>query len=182
MDLEKYRKMFNVELPVSDSMDDYIDFILSHIRPMSEDMREEEYWLGRRWIEIRDDLSFHESVLHIFNEGGEYLIIVDGNISGGAWKQLDHPNSIVIQHGARHELYDMAFLNDDFFIIKKHGDQKRKGHSKYFVLGAESSVRGLEWRDCMELMFNVYRNNTRWGSYLTAIVVILAVILILSIL
>lgn len=181
MDLEKYTKAFNVELPVSDSMDDYIDFILSHIRPMSEDMREEEYWLGRRWMEIRDDLSFHEAVLHIFNEGGEYLIIVDGNISSGEWSHLDHANSMRIRHGARDELYDMAFLNDDFLIIKKHGDQKRKGQNKYFVLGAESSVRGLEWRDCMELMFNVYRSNSRWGSYLTAIVVILAVILILSI-
>lgn len=179
---EQYRRMFNVELPENSSMDDYIDFILSKIRPMSEDLREAEYWFNKRWLEIRDDLSFHEAVLHIFREDGEYLISVDGNISKGVWRDLEHPNTIILEHGGRNELYDLAFLNDDFFILKKHGDQRRKGQVKYFVLGRESSVRGLEWRDSMELMFNVYRNNSRWGSYLTFVIVLLAIILILSIL
>lgn len=179
---EKYRRMFNVELPVSDSMDEYIDFILSKVRPMSEDLRETEFWLNRRWMEIRDDLSFHESVLHIFQEDGGYLISVDGNISRGAWGNIEHPNTIILEHGARHELYDLAFLNEDFFILKKHGDQKRKGNAKYFVMGKESSVRGLEWRDSLELMFNVYRNNSRWTTFLTVAMILLAIIFILSIL
>ncbi len=179
--VEKYRRMFNVELPQSDSMDDYLDFILTNIRPMSEDLRETEFWLNKRWIEIRDDLSFHEAVLHIFGEDGEYMISVDGNISKGEWRDISSPNTIILQHGARHELYDLAFLNEEFFILKKHGDQKRKGHTKYFVLGKESSVRNLEWRDAMEYLFNVYRSNSRWTTYLGIVIFILALILILSI-
>ncbi len=178
---EQYRRMFNVELPPNDTMDDYLDAILSKIRPMSEDLREEEFWLNKRWKEIRDDLTFHEAVLHIFREDGQYLISVDGNISIGEWGNLEHPNTLVLRHGKRHELYDMAFLNDNFLILKKHGDQRRKGHTKYFVMGNESTIRNLEWRDCMELMFNIYRNNSRWTSYLTFALILIALIVILSI-
>ncbi len=178
--LEKYQKMFNVELPKSDSMDDYLDFILSKIRPVSEDLRESEFWFNKRWIEIRDDLGFHEAVLHIFRPDGEYMISVDGNISKGAWRDIESPNTIILEHGARNELYDLAFLNDDFLILKKHGDQKRKGHSKYFVLGRESTMRNLEWRDAMEYLFNVYRGNSRWTSFLGIAIFLLAIILILS--
>lgn len=180
--VEQYRRMFNVELPSSETMDDYIDFILSKIRPMSEDLREPEFWLNKRWMEIRDDLSFHEAVLHIFQEDGEYLVSVDGNISRGVWSNIQHPNTIILEHGNRHELYDLAFLSDEFLVLKKHGDQKRKGNAKYFVLGKESSVRNLEWRDSLELMFNVYRNNSRWTTFLVIAIFLLAVILILSIL
>ncbi len=178
--MEKYRRMFNVELPSSDSMDDYLDFILTKIRPMSEDLSESHFWFNKRWMEIRDDLTFHEAVLHIFREDGEYLIIVDGNISKGVWRDIDAPNSIILEHGARHELYDLAFMNDDFLILKKHGDQKRKGNSKYFVLGRESSVRNLEWRDAMEYLFNIYRNNSRWTTFLGLAIFLLAIILVLS--
>ncbi len=179
--VERFRRMFNVELPQSDSMDDYLDFILTKIRPVSEDLYEDEYWLNHRWLEIRDDVKFHESVLHIFTGENEYLISVDGNISKGVWRTLESPNTMILEHGSGNELYDLAFLNEQFFVLKKHGDQERKGQAKYFVMGREHVVRGLEWRDCMELMFNVYRNNSRWTWAVGLIMVLIALIILLSV-
>ncbi|MGB1216960.1 MAG: hypothetical protein ACPG5P_03745 [Saprospiraceae bacterium] len=173
--------MFNVELPMSDSMDEYLDFILKHVRPMSEDLREVDFWWGKRWMEVRDDMNFHEAVIHMFSEGGGYMVSVDGNVSTGAWEDIEHPNAIILAYGGRHEMYDLAFLNDDFFILKKHGDQRRKGQRKYFVMGHERAVSGLEWRDCMEYMFNIYRNNSRWTGTLAVVVAVIIVILALSV-
>lgn len=172
--------MFNVELPKSSSMDEYLDFILTKIHPMSEDLDETEYWLDTRWLEIRDDLNFHETVLHIFREKGEYLVSIDGNISKGTWKRLEG-NTLILEHGKKHELYDLAFLNDSFFVLKKHGDQARKGQAKYFVIGKEEEVQELEWRDSMELLFNVYRSNNSWLTVLAVVVAIIAIIVVLSI-
>ncbi len=178
--VEEYRRTFNVELPQQETMDGYLDFILSKIRPMSEDLREEDFWFGTRWMEVRDDLDFHEDILHIFGEGGEYLVSMDGNVSAGNWRSIEHPNSIILTFGKKSELYDLAFLNDNFFVLRKHGDQLRKGHKKYFVLGRESVVKDLEWRDSMELMFNIYRGNARWGTFVMIVIVLLAVIVLLS--
>ncbi len=178
--IDQYRRMFNVELPNGESMDDFLDFILANIRPMSEDLVEVEYWMNKRWMEIRDDLDFHEDVLHIFGEGGEYLVSIDGNISKGAWRTLENTNTLIIEHGARNELYDLAFLNSDYFILKKHGNQRRKGQPKYFIVGNEYKVKDLEWRDAMEDLFNIYRNNSRWTTFLGVVIFLLAIILILS--
>jgi len=180
--IQEIQRMFEGELPPNSSMDEYLDYILTQIRPVSEDLREVEFWLNKRWMEIREDLDFHEAVLHMFMEDGSYLISVDGNISAGAWGFLGGANSLNLQHGGRNELYDLAFLNDDFLILKKHGDQQRKGKKKYFILGRETSVRNLEWRDSLELLFNVYRNNSRWTTYVAAVLILIAIIIVLSLL
>jgi hypothetical protein len=180
--LDKISRSFSVELPMSNSMDDYLDQILPLIRPWSEDLYEEEYYLDTRWLEIRDDEHFHETILHIFRQKGEYMIVRDGDINGARWKTLANSNTMILDAGNRSELYDLAFMNADFFILRKHGDQARKGMRKYFVLARENLVRNLEWRDIMELMFNLYRSNSKVIVYIAVLVVIVAAIIIFSIL
>ena len=184
--LDRFSRTLNLELPVLDTMDEYLDTIIPLVRPWGEDLYEEEYYLDTRWLEVRDDDSFHEAVLHIFGEGGEYLLSIDGNIHKGKWRKLDRSNTLILEQTAgtavvKSELYDLAFLNKDFFILKKHGDQQRKGFKKYFVLSRESYVRGLEWRDVMELLFNRYRNNSRWIIFVTVVVLIVAVFVFFSV-
>ncbi|MEM6967481.1 MAG: hypothetical protein AAF573_22145, partial [Bacteroidota bacterium] len=119
----------------------------------------------------------HESVLHIFRAEGEYLISIDGNITPGTWKILSKSNTFIIEKSVGEsvitsELYDLAFLNRDFFILKKHGNQIRKGGKKYFVLAREGAVRGLEWRDIMELLYNQYRNNSTFIVLLIGLIIV----------
>lgn len=68
-------------------------------------------------------------------------------------------------------LFDLAFLDKDFFILDKHGDQTRKGERKYYVFVNEKIGRKLEWHDAMEYLYNRYRNNNAFFLTLGVIVV-----------
>ncbi|MCB0574229.1 MAG: hypothetical protein KDC61_06665, partial [Saprospiraceae bacterium] len=129
-----------------------------------EDLREENFWLSKRWKEVRDDEGFHESILHIFNEGGEYLLSLDGNVVKGNWKRLNKDNTLILEIAGKSELFDLRFLNGDFMVLTKHGDQVKKGLRRYFCLVYEPATRGggkeLDWRNIMEKMFNIWRENS----------------------
>lgn len=160
------------------TFDQHIDFILGKVTPYGEDLREKNFWLKKRWQEVRDDEGFHESLLHLFNEGGEYLLIVDGNIVKGTWKQLNDNNSLILEMGGRSELFDLRFLNADYMILAKHGDQARKGQRKYFLLVREPLAKGRDWRTIMEGMFNIWRDSSvsLWGWVSLIIVIALMVL------
>lgn len=184
--LDSLTRSFSLELPVMETMDEYLDLIIPLVRPWGEDLYEEEYYIDTRWLEVRDNDSFHESVLHIFRPENEYLNSIDGNIHRGVWRKLDQSNTLILEQTAgstvvKSELYDLAFLNKDFFILKKHGDQKRKGFKKYFVMGRENYIRGLEWKDVVELLFNRYRNNRQWIFFVVFIVIVIAVVVFFSV-
>ncbi len=146
------------------NMDDHLDFIIPKVIPYGEDLREEIYWLTVRWKEVRDDETFHEAVLHIFNPGGEYLLSVDGNVMKGAWRQVGSSNSMLLEIGGRTELFDLRFMNEDFLILTKHGDQGRKNQRRYFCLVREPASKGsigdMDWRNLMEKLFNIWRENS----------------------
>lgn len=181
--LDQTNRSLSGEMPILDSMDEYLDFILPTIKPWGEDLYEMHFYVGRTWLEIRDNEDFHEAVLHILKDEGEYMVSVDGNVYQGAWTIVDQTNKLILERpvGGAHqqELFELAFMNKDFFILKKHGDQRRKGFKKYFVLGAENLVKGLEWRDVMELMFHRYRSNSMVIYFAVFVVLIIIVLLAL---
>lgn len=183
--LDKLFRAFSVELPYRDTMEEYLETILPVIRPWSEDLLEEEFFIGKAWQEIRDNENFHETVLHFFNEGNEYLQSVDGNVHKGLWRLMPPgSNKILVEQMAngaavKSELYDLAYLDDYFFILKKHGDQERKGRPRFFVMGFEPTVGGLEWRDTMELLFNKYRSNNQFYRNIFILVVLIVIIIAL---
>lgn len=179
---DKVSSILELELPEGDTMDQHLNAIIPKIMPWSEDLNEPQFYLDTRWKEIRDDDNFHESVLHIFREGGEYLVSVDGNIIKGVWRILPESSTLILEVGGKGELYDRSFLNGDFFILSKHGDQTRKGNRKYFVLAREARVQNLEWRDIMELLFNMYRSNNQYMIAAVIAVVIIAIVLVFSLL
>ncbi len=145
-------------------MDSHLNFILPKVTPYGEDLREENFWLSKRWKEIRDDEGFHESILHIFNEGGEYLLSLDGNVVKGSWKRLNKDNTLILEISGKSELFDLRFLHPDFMVLTKHGDQARKGLRRYFCLmyepASKAGGRDLDWRNAMEKMFNIWRENS----------------------
>ncbi len=184
---DNIEETFEVNLPVRETLDQYLDTILPDIWQLGEDLREQKYYVmpgGKPWLEVRDDPGFQESVLHFFNDGGEYLQSVDGNVSRGRWRLLDGTNKIIIEQGGsdrhpgRSELYELAFLNSAFFILKKHGNQSKQGR-KYFFMGFEPYIRGLKWKDCVDLLYNEYRS--QWGAFqyilIFAIIIIIGVVL-----
>ncbi|MDF1867149.1 MAG: hypothetical protein P1U70_20110 [Saprospiraceae bacterium] len=178
--VDKVSRSFSLELPARETLDDYLDLVLPEVRQWGEDLNEKEHYVskgGKPWQEIRDDEGFHEAVLHFFNDGGEYLESVDGNISKGRWRLLDGSNKMILERGNRSELYELAFLSSAFFILKKHGNNR--GRNKYFVMGYEPYMRGLEWRDYVELLFNTYRSQQTTYKTLAIVLLILLTIIIL---
>ena len=127
---------------------------------------------------MREEEGFHEAILHIFSEGGEYMLSIDGNLVKGNWRQLGDYNSLVVEINGKSELFDVRFLNAEFMILSKHGDQARKGQRRYFVLVHEPASkyqgRDLDWRNIMEKLFNVWRENSlsvwAWLFFILAIV------------
>ena len=78
-------RAFSPELPPElGNMDEHLDFIIPQVVQYGEDLREEHFWLTKRWKEVRDEDGFHEAILHIFNPGGEYLLSLDGNLIKGS--------------------------------------------------------------------------------------------------
>lgn len=171
--LDRLGQSFKVEMPKADTLDGYLDKLLPIVRSWSEDLWEEKFYLQRPWMEKKDDDRFHKTVLHFFNPDGEYLKSTDGDISAGSWRYLRGGNKFLIaDEGSDGELYDLAFLDGQFFILKKHGDQGRLGNRKYFVLVTESLGR-YEWRDLMEMLFRKSQSNVSF-YILIAIGVVIA--------
>lgn len=170
----------NEELPHFNSLDEGIDFLMGYLRRFSEDLSEPEFYLNKRWREVRDDVNFQEAILHIFEDNGQYLRILDGDISTGSWEHT--LGGIVIKFAGRHELFERVFLNEKFFILKKHGDHSSKGNrSKYFFIAAEPLARSMEWTDLLVVMYEIYKSNTNYMMIVVGFFVIVALIVFLSI-
>ena len=102
------------------------------------------------------------------------MMVVDGNIFKGGWKQLNDSNSLIIEISGRSELFELRYLNNDVLILSKHGDQARKGLRRYFMLVREGSVRGeIDWRNIMEGMFNIWRENSLslWAWFIFILII-----------
>jgi hypothetical protein len=182
--LETILRSLNVELPELDSLDEYVDEIIPKVRKWGEDLSETHFYSspgGKPWLEVRDEENFHNTVLHFFNDGGEYLRSTDGNVIKGRWRLLEGTNKMLIESGGDKggltELYELAYLDNYFFILQKHGSQQRR--KKYFAMGFELYVKGYEWRDYAEALFNTYRSRHRTYQYTMAGVIILVIVILL---
>lgn len=147
---EFFCRFFTLKLPVYESMDEGLDDILPHIINYGEDFQEVEYYTQKKWFELKES-GYENEILHIFNPqplpeqssisrstGSDYVKIVNGSVSTGAWAYL--PGNKFALVSPNYELHDMGFMNANFFIITKHGDQVRRGNKKYKVLIQKSKV------------------------------------------
>ncbi|MCB0644238.1 MAG: hypothetical protein KDC44_21490 [Phaeodactylibacter sp.] len=201
--LENIARSLNVELPYRENLKEYLQLILPEIQSWSEDISERNFYSsrgGKPWMEIRDEDNFNSKVLHFFNDQSEYIRSVNGDITRGKWRYMGDTNKFIIELGGgggggggsnkgkdsgggggggspkSSELFDLAYLDANFFILKK------SGRDKYFFMGREGLVGGLEWRDCIELLFNNYRNRHKnYQLAVGAILVIVVIVILLSV-
>ena len=180
--LDRAGQLFRTEMPVADSLDGYIAAILPKIRPWSEDLRETQFFLKRPWLEIRDDDSFHDIIIHIFEDEFHYYKSVNGNISGGRWRLVPGNKIMILSEDDDDsldyagELFDLAFLDGQFFILKKNGQ------STYRFLVVESVGFKLKdrWLDLIEMLFKKSQSNISFYILIAiAIVLVLAILLVL---
>ncbi len=170
-------------MPYAETMDDYLNAIIPKVRQYGEDLREFKFYEGKPWLEFRDSENFHHVVVHFFNKGGEYLRSEDGDVSVGSWRYLESANKLLLKgrRGGDPELFDLAFLDGEYFILKKHGDAWRKGQSKYFVMLHERVGAKLEWRDAMIKLYKKTQDfNNLYTVLAVIILLIIAIVIVLS--
>jgi len=189
--IDSITRSFEIELPEANTLHEYLNFLLfsreTNIRQWSEDLSEQEFYVeegGKPWLQIQDRDNAYETVLHFFNPGGEYLNVVEGNVSRGKWRLLDNTNKLIIEQGQnRSEMFELAFLSETFFILRKHGGNKAGRKPNFLVLGHERVVARLEWRDYVELLFNSYRSqNEKFNNLVVFFIVLVVIVLLLSVL
>lgn len=171
-------RTFETPLPEADTLDELLDKIMSRIAPYSKSIREEGFYLEKPWLEVNDSDDFFETVLHFYNEGGEYLKSVDGEVDAGSWRLMESSGKFLLEMDGTATLYDPAFLNENFFILRRHGNPRITGSRKYFMMVLEKRGRNLEWRDSVEFLFNNYRS----GSTSLLVTIAISVIVVLIIL
>lgn len=169
----------DTELPRFNSLDEGLDHVLKYVGIFTEDLPEKQFYINKRWREVRDDPSFQENVLHVFQENGTYLRILDGDIAAGNWELS--LGGLIIKFAGRNELYERAFINEDFMVLRKHGDQTSKGLRKYFFLVREPLVPNREWTDQLDLIYEIYKGNTNYMFFVVLFFVIVAIIVFFSI-
>ena len=148
------------------------EIVLPNVRAWSEDLYEQEFYVDRPWMEIRDEENFHDTILHFFLPKGKYMQSVNGNIRNGQWNFMESANKLVINIGKGASLYDLAYLDRNFFILQKHGN------NYFFVMGYEPVVKNLQWRDAMELLFNQHRQNSSNFTLIAVVAIVIIGILI----
>ncbi len=167
----------NGELPEFQTLDEGIDYTMTHLGTYSKGLND-EYYVDNRWLEVRDDVNFQEHILHVFQEDGTYLRILEGDINSGTWEE--NVGGLIVKYADKHELYECIFLNEDFFILQKHGDQSIRGQRKYFFMVREGFGRGYDWSELLELMFKVYRSNMLYFIFLIFVVMAVVISLVFS--
>lgn len=180
------RSITRQELPEAEDLQKYLDIIIPQIRHWSEDLGEGKFYTGKPWLEFRDDDDFHDQILHFFNPEGEYMRIENGDVSNGTWRLIEKMNRMIIDFEST-EMYELSFMNENFFVMQKHGDQVRLGNVKYFFMVNEitqrtfqkKARRKLEWPDAIKLLYQVKFDHNQFYQYLTVIVLVLIVIVLI---
>ena len=91
--LDKVTGAFELDLPSDlQTMPQFIEFIVPKVQPWSEDLREEKFYVGKRWVEIQDRDAWDKSFIHIFMDGGEYLFSDNGILTRKTWRYLAESN------------------------------------------------------------------------------------------
>ncbi len=170
----------SLDLPKFNTLDEGIDYVVPYVAMYGERLSDTKMYLDKRWLEVRDDVNFQENVLHVFKDGGVYMRILDGDIATGNWEL--NVGGFVLKFAGKHELFELVFLNDDYFILRKHGDQSAKGQRKYFFVVREGLARRKEWTDLLEILFQIYKGNSNYIAVVAMFFVVVAVIVFFSLL
>ncbi len=183
MKKSEHSSAFEFEFNVDQDLQ--LDLILEQIAPLSEDIDEfiEQEYYKTRWLQLLEP-DQQSSILHIFfPDDNEYLYSLDGDILfRGSWKALDDNNSFIIDRitnnqVTKSEFFDLAYLSEDFFILKKHGDQSKKGKAKYLFLVSEEIVEDHTHEEILS-MLRKEGYSFPWHNVYFIAFVILAILLV----
>lgn len=133
-----------IDLTPGKSLDDQIASILEKHESVFEFPQLEKLLPSKRWLEIHPEMD-NTKILHLFEENGDYLVSHNGNISKGLWKASFQSEVIILditdkEGYTKSELYEMAYADENYIFLMKHGIQTRFDQRKYLALGEEDQM------------------------------------------
>lgn len=186
---DRISELFNTPFPEAETLSEYLDKVIPLVKEHSEDLREEQFYTNKPWVEVQDNENFHELVFHFFspkpNEDDieqEYLRTIDGEVWRGKWRYVGNKIFIGDDDYDDTKVYELAFMDGEFMILKLLANPKKfvaEKKPKYFVLTVEKLGRKLEWLDLVRHLFEKYQSNNLI-YYIIAIFIALIVIMLLS--
>ena len=182
--LDKIAEPFNLNLPEYTSMEQMIDEILPVVKKFSENSLEDNGEDGLlfkvNWVKMSDQPGYTVVSLHAFQPGGEIRITDDGAMDVSSFKILGAKRIIIGDSMYRNSfLYELAFLDNDFLIFKRHGNEANI-QDKYLFYCSEPIGSRLTWDEALEKLVGKYRDNQMpWLLILFVLIIVIAVIVYL---
>jgi hypothetical protein len=158
--LDKIAEPFNLQLPEYESMEQMIDNVLPAVKKFSEPSFDDETasLLRVEWVKMSDRPGDTVVSLYRFQEGGEIRIANDGALEAQAY-EAEGKRIIIGDSIYRNSfLYELAFMDNDFLILKRHGNAANI-KNKYLFFCRESIGTRLTWNEALEKMVDKYRNS-----------------------
>lgn len=160
-------------------MEQTLDDILKVIRPNSNAIGEEDYFVDRPMLEMTDSLADTDTKLWIFRGGGgggSILKTMNEKVDQGSWNVVEGTQKVIISAGMGQVMYTLAFLDADFIIFQRYGTSRTTNVPKYLVLANERIAARMEWNEALEMLYAKYRNTNR--SFVTVALAVLLIIIL----
>ena len=164
--LDKIAEPFNLHLPDYESLEAMIEGILPAVGQYGEVRIEEGGPLyTTNWVKMSDRVGTLQVVMYTFQDAGmmgqgEIQVVTDGEVSGRAFKVEEGGKRIIIGQSLMHDsfLYELAFLDNDFLILSRHGNKANLRDRHLFFCREAIGVR-LTWNEALERLVDKYRNS-----------------------
>ena len=180
--LDKVAEPFNLQLPEYDSMEAMLDGILPALKSASryrlpteadDDVTNNPLY-HNNWVRLSDTPGDTQVVLYNFQFTGNIRIATDGEISSSSF-DIDSAYRMTMGDSPHRGaiLYDLVFLNNDYFILARHGNANNFKR-KYVAFCTEAIGRRLSWSEALERLVAQHHNTQFPYVWLLAFVAIVA--------
>lgn len=159
--LDKIAQPFNLNLPEHETMEQAIHEFLPAVKRFGGvDLTDDSIPMYKvDWVKMTDKPGQTVISLHTFLPSGEIRIANDGAMDAMAFKVLNKKRVIIGQSVHRDSfMYEVAFMDEDFMIFKRHGNEANI-KQKYLFYCREAIGTRLTWNEALERMIDKYRNN-----------------------
>lgn len=176
--LDKIAEPFNVNLPEYKTLESMLNEVLPVVQSFGETRFEEDGPLTQiNWVRMTDMVGDTTLRLYRFQPGSsEIQIANDGDMDSLSYSILpDNRRRIIIGQSLYRDsvLYELAFLDNDFLILKRHGnlanvDERRR----YLLFCSEPLGTRLTWDEALEKLVAKYRNSAMPWQWIIVILLL----------
>ncbi|MEM6395037.1 MAG: hypothetical protein AAF741_01725 [Bacteroidota bacterium] len=214
--VDKLSEPFKLDTPLGQTMAMKIESVLGVLKGKSRGLSDTSYFVNRHWAELFDDPSMVADVIVMFRSlqkeddplsPGLFETYKNGELTLGRWRNVGEGRMSISQGGlssgdskrkgnssgslklsGETVLYGVAFLDEDFIILKRHGNlpndaKDALGSKRYrlFIRDGLNKREKFEWDDALEFLLNKYRGMAWY--YIAAVILafsLMAAMLLLS--